>query len=589
MKSVSTAYTESMASPLRNHSKVKVLFQNVNATAATDGVWTYNDGTSWAETTTLDYEYDYGTPYATLEHNRWALDGNFNIYPDNFSVTDGYLSSRLSGISGNFATKPVLTREFSTPHFLLGLTLTFDSRAVEWPVSITLDLYNGDTRVFTETATPSSDEYTFTTTAPVVTKAVLTFNGALPYHRARLESVIYGISTTFVNSDLTEVYQEHDVDPLSRRLPQERLTFSIIDYAHAYDPENPNGIWEYVDTNSPVSVQYGYETSNNTYEWLKADQYKLSGKPSVDRDIATFSATGLVESMTGVFYKSKLGTKTFYDMAVEVLEDAGLTPTASGGNPWVVDSSLKSMTTTAVLPIDTHMNCLQLIAHACGCKLFTDDDNIIHIEPFSVSGLTSYTQGSLAFRRIKDGSPVITKIERLKAVTVAKYSYSASTSASEIYSGETSEATAHIEFSGLAQDVNISVSGGTLVSSTVYGRAADLVMSAGTKTITVTGKPMQEASVVYTFPVAEDGEVDAEENPLITNDTMAYALAAHVMEYLKLRSTYDVETYGNPEFETGDVIGLQTRYSNQVRGLVLTNSVDFNGPLSGSLKIKVLS
>lgn len=43
------------------------------------------------------------------------------------------------------------------------------------------------------------------------------------------------------------------------------------------------------------------------------------------------------------------------------------------------------MFTTAALPIDTHMNCLQLIAHAARCRLFTDDDNIIHIKPFGVT------------------------------------------------------------------------------------------------------------------------------------------------------------------------------------------------------------
>lgn len=37
------------------------------------------------------------------------------------------------------------------------------------------------------------------------------------------------------------------------------------------------------------------------------------------------------------------------------------------------------------------MNCLQLIAHACRCRLFTDDDNIIHIRPFGVSVVGIYS------------------------------------------------------------------------------------------------------------------------------------------------------------------------------------------------------
>lgn len=72
-------------------------------------------------------------------------------------------------------------------------------------------------------------------------------------------------------------------------------------------------------------------------------------------------------------------------MAEEVLLDADLTLTEQGTHPWEIDESLKQMFTTAALPIDTHMNCLQLIAHAARCRLFTDDDNIIHIKPFGVT------------------------------------------------------------------------------------------------------------------------------------------------------------------------------------------------------------
>ncbi|MEC4630061.1 hypothetical protein VSS86_20270, partial [Bacillus safensis] len=84
---------------------------------------------------------------------------------------------------------------------------------------------------------------------------------------------------------------------------------------------------------------------------------------------ATFSCTGLIGSLSGSFYKSKLGNKNLYDMAEEVLMDANLTLTEHGTHPWVIDPTLKQMFTTAALPIDTHMNCLQLIAHAARCRL----------------------------------------------------------------------------------------------------------------------------------------------------------------------------------------------------------------------------
>ena len=198
------------------------------------------------------------------------------------------------------------------------------------------------------------------------------------------------------------------------------------------------------------------------------------------------------------------------------------------------------------------------------------------------------TDFTLDFSSIAENSQAISKIDELKAVTVARYSYAASDSTTNLYEETTTETELHVEFSGLAQDIQINVSGGTLVSSNIYARAADLVLSSGTKTVTITGRTLQENSVVVSYPVALTGEVDKEENPLITNDSMCLALANHVKNYLQMRNTYDADYRGNPEMEVGDIIGLQTRYTNEMDALILVDEITFNGSLSGKLKVKGL-
>ena len=563
-----------------------------------------------------------------------------------------------------------------------------------------------------------------------------------------MENVLYGLNVQFVNKDIVSTQQKHDVYPLSRRLPTETMQFTILDYEHKYDPDNPAGIYAYVDKNSPIEIQFGYELPDGSVEWIKPDNYVLNAKPSAQNNQATFNGTGLIGSLTGTFYKSKLGSKSLYDMVQEVLLDAGLTLTEQGENPWEIDDALKDMFTTAALPIDTHMNCLQLIAHAACCRLYTDDDNIIHIRPFGVTVIGIYngvwadnghvwfsewdtidkgntaentyatfelnrwtlggdsqiilpdsnagqrgyiseamtgadgsftnppvftktfdvphdlpvlairfdtvldefpgavqvkyyhddtlldTQtatidsvevyvssnlaiectkievtmiGNLPYRRgrvtkvyyretdftldftsIGENSQKISKIDELKSVSVARYSYTASNDTSTLYEGTTTETELHVEFSGLAQDVQISVSGGTLVSSNIYARAADLVLSSGTKTVTITGKTLTENSVVVSYPVAQSGEIDKEENPLITNDTMCQALANHVKSYLQMRNTYEATYRGNPEMEVGDIIGLQTLYTDEMDALILVDEITFDGSLSGKMTVKGL-
>ena len=171
---------------------------------------------------------------------------------------------------------------------------------------------------------------------------------------------------------------------------------------------------------------------------------------------------------------------------------------------------------------------------------------------------------------------------------MARYSYSPDSDTQTLFEGTTAETHFHVEFSGLAQDIQISVSGGTLISSEVYARAADLVLSSGTKTVVITGKTLTESSVVVSYPVALEGEIDKEENPLITSDEMSQALAAHVMRYLQMRNTYDTEYRGNPEMEAGDIIGLQTAYTPEMDALVLVDEITFNGSLKGKMKVKGL-
>lgn len=748
MKSVSNAYKASMKAMLRNRSYVRITFGNVDTTASTDGEWESNGAASISEFETVDYAYQYGDTYAALELNRWALDGKTLIVPTGKAVQDGFISSLMSDTEGNFNTPPVITREFSLKHIFPGLTLTFDTRQQEWPLEVTADFYLNGEVVDTQTVSITNVQTTITTTATEVDKVTITFDRCLPYRRPRLENVLYGLNVQFVNKDIVSTQQKHDVDPLSRRLPTETMQFTILDYEHKYDPDNPAGIYAYVDKNSPIEIQFGYELPDGSVEWLKPDNYVLNAKPSAQNNQATFNGTGLIGSLTGTFYKSKLGSKSLYDMAEEVLLNAGLTLTEQGTNPWEIDEALKDMFTTAALPIDTHMNCLQLIAHAACCRLYTDDDNIIHIRPFGVTVIGIYngvwadnghvwfsewdtvdkgntaentyatfelnrwtlggenqiilpdsnagqrgyiseamtgtdgsfsnppiftktfdvphdlpvlairfdtvldefpgavqvkyyhddtlldTQtatidsvevyvssnlaiectkievtmiGNLPYRRgrvtkvyyretdftldftsIGENSQKISKIDELKSVSVARYSYTASNDTSTLFEGTTTETELHVEFSGLAQDVQISVSGGTLVSSNIYARAADLVLSSGTKTVKITGKTLTENSVVVSYPVAQSGEIDKEENPLITNDTMCQALADHVKNYLQMRNTYEASYRGNPEMEVGDIIGLQTLYTDEMDALILVDEITFDGSLSGKMTVKGL-
>ena len=748
MKAVSEAYKASMKKPLRNFSHVIIEFGNVDTTAPADGSWSANGVMPWSEFSTLDFVYDYSSPpYATLELNRWLGDGAFELVPASAYANQGYCSNKVSGEGGLFSAAPLLTRPFTLEHTMPGVTLTFDSICGEWPRGITVRFYKDGNVVDTKAVVGITGlTVEVPTSAATIDKIEVQFDELLPYRRPRLEQVKYGVEMKFTDKDLISVKQSHDVDPLSRRLPKESFSFTIHDYAKKYDPDNPLGIYAYIDIHSPISVQHGYELDDGTTEWLHPDRYVLDGKPTVKDYKATFKGTGLIGSLKNVYYKGTFGRKSLYDMAVSVLMDAGLTLREDGSNPWVIDDDLKTMYCSNPLPRDTHMNCLQLIAHAARSRLFTDEDNVIHIRPFGVSirgiyagtwesngeeaysewdsvdkdtvygetyatlelnrwlgdgtqnlvvGTTDYTpQGyvssivsgasgafgtapvasrlfqvshdlptvrirfdtrcgewprSLTVRYWRDGQLVLTKpvtgitskqitisttvtdcdsfdlvftemlpyrrprvemvnyretdflldfktitedtlatskTDELRDLSVAMYQYTPDDKTSILYQGSTTNTYLHASFKGMAQNVQISVTGGTLISSTIYAQAADMVLSAGTKSVVITGIKQNEVSDVCIFHANQNGEDDKEENPLISEESMRTAFAAHFISYLGLRSTYTASYRGNPELEVGDLIQAQTNYTTEMDALVLTDELSYNGALSGKVKVK---
>lgn len=198
------------------------------------------------------------------------------------------------------------------------------------------------------------------------------------------------------------------------------------------------------------------------------------------------------------------------------------------------------------------------------------------------------TDFTVDFNSIKQDTQKITKLEKLKNVNVNEYSYASQGSSSELFKSTTTATTLHAEF-GVASNVSISVSGGSLVSSQIYGQAADMVLSSGTKTVTITGIPQNQAYVTHTYNYNAVGDDDNEENPLITSKARSDALAEHVSDYLKLRDTYDFSYRGNPELETGDIIGVETDFASENYGLVLKNTLSFGGAWSGTLTVKGLN
>lgn len=199
------------------------------------------------------------------------------------------------------------------------------------------------------------------------------------------------------------------------------------------------------------------------------------------------------------------------------------------------------------------------------------------------------TDFTLRFSEVKEQGEIAKRNERLKNIYVHQFYYEKSPTQDTLYSATVGKGDYHIEFD-LSTDITITVDGADWSShSEIYGQAADIhITASGNHTVLVKGYALKENSIVHSRAVNPSGEDDEEKNPLITNSVMATNLANHIVNYLSMRNIYERDYRGNPELETGDIIGLQTMFTDEINALILEDSIDFKGSLSGGIKLKGL-
>ena len=87
-------------------------------------------------------------PYATLERNRWLLDGKFQVLPDDYQPSGevGYVSGDLSGDDGTFATAQYVQLNFSNVSILQACSVYFPGDEFDGVAdTFTVSVYQGGT------------------------------------------------------------------------------------------------------------------------------------------------------------------------------------------------------------------------------------------------------------------------------------------------------------------------------------------------------------------------------------------------------------------------------------------------------------
>lgn len=555
---------------------------------------TYTDSRS-ANPDVLAMRLGSPTPYATLEQNRWQLNGRYSILESD-GTSDDWWSEEVS--SGNTNIDFVFDQTYDTP----GIYFEWDVANGTYPTNVSIRGYDALGTLLQEYIITSIDSATGFVEAPFenVKRVLITFNSwNKTGWRARINQIVFGTYASYdsINNGRVQGVDTNDVSsPFCDELPKHTLSVRLRNQDQEFDPSLNSGISKYVATRQKVQVEWGFTVAPNNVEWSPVLTYYIKdfSVPSDSKEVKIDTTSRLAMLTQNYRVDDYTGSsRTLHSIAQRILQNSGIIKSYASEEPWVLSNTLKQFTTSAPVPIMSANALLQLIAGAATMWLGTDaTTGYVKIDDMRRgASTTELTQ------MVQLGDPEIKIQDLLYKINVGIYKYNRESTQSEITKGEylvTGRATLQIEYGDeAALDVTCSVSGATLVSFTPYGMSATVVLqSQGTSsvaTIVLTGYRVKK-SVAYVQTYIDNtithGLEVTIDNVFVTEAETAAAITDWFVAWYNRRQMYKIPYLGIPELVPGDTVSLVTNYGTESSIQVLGNKISFNGGFSGTLEVR---
>ena len=579
MYPVTAKWKEETEQTLRNPSYVRIVFGVTDPDAPGLSTQTDNGHLPYSD---VDVGTTAPSTYQTLERNRFILDGKNPLPPESNPIYQGYAGLTISGDAGTYTTKPLVKISFGDYVQFPGLTFQFDDSMGDYPNSFRILAKKDSVSVFDKTYSPDTTYWEMADQIPLCNElSFYWLNSNIPHRRARLLSLTYGLVSRLGSDDIASCSSTKEIDLLSSKIPKQEFEFTLIDTQRRYDPENPSGLWEYLESRQPVNYQYGYELSDGSIEWIPWGLSYSTGDFDVSKSgiVAEVSikCVGLADHLTMTYDEGVYSAagRSLFDLATDVMKFAGFENTIE------LDNALKTIYTHNPLPSSKVNECLQLIANAGRCIMNHSRGGYIQIlrENDSATGF------DINFDKMTD-TPTTTKIPPLRNLSVEYNSIkvnsevTAAVNAAEVSSNVAHEYTfTHSAYTN--QQIVLS-SGLTMVGTPKYYAYKTVVTLKGTGTVTINGNSLTENKIEYRKKYSDVGEdLSGVSNTLIDNQTDAIAYANWVAAVTLRRNTYSAPDRGYPELDVGDSVNFTSNFANETPVTMVQQKLTYNGAIKG--------
>lgn len=164
-------------------------------------------------------------PTLTCELNHWLLSGEYK-FTENEPMA--FWSDTLSDKNGEFSVPPIITISFGKQYSSVGLTLVFDLASNEYCNSINIKWYQGEEQKDSKDFYPNAATFFCRNQVESYDRIIITINGtAIPYRRAKLEQIIFGIHRRFGMSELRSASIVNEMNLIETELPISTMNWTL--------------------------------------------------------------------------------------------------------------------------------------------------------------------------------------------------------------------------------------------------------------------------------------------------------------------------------------------------------------------------
>lgn len=549
-----------------------------------------NGHVDFSETSSIAQGIEVYKTYETLEWNRFSLDGR-NLLASRYNpIYQGFCSDQISGTDSNtnkFDENPKLLIEFKNEVEIKGISIQFDTTKNDFVTTTKIKTFNSNDDIVDEfIGKVTVNEYPML----ILNKSFRPFNRmeiefleTFPSkRRVRVFSIVFGITKILDDDVLKGFNLQNDMELNATILPIQSMDFTIIDVENVYDIENPNSIHNYLDSGQSATLLVGYELNNGNIEWINVSKTfttgTLSSTGTPELTEITIETESILSQLDIVFNESYFKPKTLYELAIDLVEFAGYSK-----NILDLDPVLKKYKTHNIFPKISVREGLQLIANAGMCVIGITRGGQIYIKREQVAIVN--TEFQFTFDNIID-YPTASKIPILKTLT-SSYTNQVFEEQKQLGKLEINN-TEYIEFTldfETATKISIQYEDGVDTVDLKFYCSSIKLKAKGIGEILVFGNPVKTNQIKQFYDSNLEGKDLEMHNPLIDNREWCIEYMAYIINCYIRRSSYEFNNRGYVNLDLMDEVGVQNNFGQIKQGIIVENSISYDGALEGTCKI----